>query len=291
MEPAQPLILVVGAADTGRAPMTVALLSRLLRRRGLAWSVESAGVVGHDGEPAEPEARDTMAALGLDIADHRARSLDDELAAAAGLLLAVDRGVARVLRERSPTAPVIALSELAPGSRDIPDPFRMQVGAWLLYAREIESMLQAGLPRLAGLLAGDQPDTTPGPPDTASDNPPAEETEPPAAVTIPPARAAAVDRVERLLGLLVDAPGAIDWAGARAQLTADLAQAASRPITAGDLAEPYAAIVQAMLGLTSAAPTPGQTAALRAAIARLRGPVAAADLASLSAALPGYPAL
>lgn len=290
MSTSQPLILIVGAADTGRAPMAVALLRRLLRQRGHSWSVESAGVVGHDGDPAEPEARDTMFTLGLDISGHRARSLDDALVESAGLLIAVDRGVARVLRGRPDQPRVVALSELAPGSRDIPDPFRMQVGAWMIYAREIEATLRAGLPRLAALLgAADGADPASEPQATSSaPATPSEGT--PAVVTIHPARAAALERAERLLGLLADAPAVIDWQAARDQLGADLGEIAARPLTPGDLAEPYAALVRAMLGLSASAPRPAQIGALRAAIARMRGPLAPADISALSALLPTYAA-
>src|SRR5262245_50512815 len=144
-------ILLVGGADTGRAPMAATLLRRLM---GAGVAIESAGVLGHDGDPAEIEARDTMAHMGLDISAHQARSITDELAAAATLLLAVDRGTELVLRARFPGAAgrIRTLGELAGRQRDIPDPFRMQIGAWITYAREIEELLKAGLPRIAELL-------------------------------------------------------------------------------------------------------------------------------------------
>ena len=100
----EPLILIVGAADTGRAPMAVALLRRMLRRQGAPWRVESAGVVGHDDDPAEPEARDALLAMGLDLSAHTARSLSDALVAEARLLVAVESGVGRVVRARYPAA-------------------------------------------------------------------------------------------------------------------------------------------------------------------------------------------
>jgi protein-tyrosine-phosphatase len=158
----QTLILIIGAADTGRAPMTAALLRRMLVQEGHDWAVESAGVVGHDDDPAEPEARNAMVALGLDISFHRARSLTAELVTAASLLLAVDRGTARVLYARYPTLPIpiTSLGEIAGTSRDIPDPFRMQVGAWISYAREIEAMLRRGLGRVVELVGAQNQGTT-----------------------------------------------------------------------------------------------------------------------------------
>ena len=148
------IILLGGASDTGRAPMAAALLRRLLNARSDDWAVESCGVLGHDGAVAEVEARDTMVHMGLDIAEHLARSLDDDLAARAALIITIDRGTALVIRARFPVAAArtYSLGELAGRARDIPDPFRMQIGAWLTYAREIESMLEAALPRIVALM-------------------------------------------------------------------------------------------------------------------------------------------
>src|SRR5262245_31715320 len=93
-------ILLIGGADTSRAPMAAALLRRLLDQRGYDWDVGSAGVLGHDGDPAEIEARETMKHMNLSLDDHQARSLTDELVAGAALLLAIDSGTALVLRAR-----------------------------------------------------------------------------------------------------------------------------------------------------------------------------------------------
>src|SRR5688500_12139535 len=143
-------ILMVGAADTGRAPMAAALLRRQLDAHQCAWEVETCGVLGHDGASAEVEARDTMVHMGLDIGDHQARSIAGEQVRQAALIVTIDRGSALVVRARFPEAAarVYSLGELAGRPRDIPDPFRMQIGAWMTYAREIESMLEAALPRM-----------------------------------------------------------------------------------------------------------------------------------------------
>src|SRR5262245_8354275 len=147
-------ILLIGGADTGRAPMAAALLRQLLNQRGYNWIVGSAGVLGHDGDQAEIEARETMAHMSLSIDDHQARSLTDDLVAGAALLLAVDSGTALVLRARFPTAAARThpLGAVAGRQRDIPDPFRMQIGAWITYAREIAALLEGALPRIVELM-------------------------------------------------------------------------------------------------------------------------------------------
>jgi protein-tyrosine phosphatase len=290
MSDEQSLILIIGAADTGRAPMAAAILRRLLQGRDLDWSVASAGVVGHDDEPAQVEARNAITMMGLDLSQHQARSLRADLAASARLLLAIDSGVARVLREREPAASVISLGELADRRRDIPDPFRMQVGAWLNYAREIESMLSTGLDRLVELVEG-----RPGVP--RQPEPPAPMLEPGSLAVLTPVtqpelspRLVAVERCTRLLDLLIEMPDVVDWVGASRQIAAELPVLAT-PLDPEDLAQPYVALIQALLGMTVQTPTLGQANRLQAALTTLRGPVAAVDLTALSTDIAAYPGL
>jgi protein-tyrosine phosphatase len=268
------LILFIGAADTGRAPMAAALLRRLLRRHDLRAVVASAGVVGHDDDPAEPEARDAMLALGIDIGDHAARSLSDALVAEALLLIAVEAGVARAVRSRYPDAEVITLGGLAGRARDIPDPFRMQVGAWMHYAGEIEALLTAGLPRIRALLDG-----APAPAPASPAPPPAQDHV--------AARQGAVERAVRLLSLAAELPDVLDWDSTSRQIASDLA-AMEQPLAPDDLARPYVALVRAMLALTPSRPTASQAAALRAATARLSAPIGPAELDAASGELGAF---
>jgi protein-tyrosine-phosphatase len=270
-------ILVVGGADTGRAPMAAALLRRLLEQRRHHWPVGSAGVLGHEGDPAEIEARETMAHMGLNINDHQARSLSDDLVADAALLLAVDSGTALVVRASFPAAVarVHILGTLAGRSRDIPDPFRMQIGAWITYAREIAALLEAALPQIIAMLPA--PEAPYGQPSVAA----SEAGQPPAADP----RAAAADRISRLLRTVVEMPDVVDWAAARGRIEADLSVVAAAPRSAGDLVAAYAGLLRAALAMTPAAPSPGQLAVLRAAASRLAEPIGQADLNELSARL------
>lgn len=290
------MILVVGAADTGRAPMTVALLRRMLAHEGRSWVVASAGVVGHDDDPAEPEARNAMVALGLDISFHQARSLSDELATTASLLLAVDSGTALVLLARYPASavPIVALGALAGTRRDIPDPFRMQVGAWISYAREIEALLKRDLPHLIALLEGGPSDRdtallplaqVPVPPAALAAQPP----QPPAATpALPAERSAAFERCRRLLGLIIDFPGVIDWASARRQLTADLSTIGAAPIGGSDRVQPYATMLLALIESSAALPSAGQANALIVAVERMAAVIGPAEMSALMSETGSY---
>jgi protein-tyrosine-phosphatase len=267
-------MLMIGAADTGRAPMAAALLRRLANRHGYHWQIESAGVVGHDGAPPQPETRSALAAYNLDISTHVARSLTAELAAQADLLIAVDSGIARVLHVHYPGAPIIALGELDGSRRDIPDPFRMQIGAWVYYAREMEQILARGFERIVALVAAESlPPPVVSPPPVAP---------PPSPATVLPAeRRSALERATRLIALLTELPDVVDLAAARERLHADFAQIAAHPFDQHDLVLAYVALVQAHI---TTAPTLPLTV-LRMALERLHTPIDPLALSALASAL------
>lgn len=295
----QPLILVVGGTDTGREPMTVALLRRLLERDGLDWSVASAGVTAHEGEPADPEARNTMLTMGLDISSHLARGLDADLIETAHILLALDSGIAHVLgiQYAAEAAHTHTLAGLAGSQRDIPDPFRMQLGAWFNYAREIETLLEAGLERLKGLVQG-QPlasakaDAPAPPPPVAAEQPtppmvnPADAAEPASGDS--EERHTCVERCMRLLQVMEEIPGLVDWPQARQQLAVDIEQIGERPSSANDLVYAYVVLLVTLLQMTDQAPVSARHATLCAAIERLRTPVDPQAVADLAGHLPHW---
>ncbi|MBO9324047.1 MAG: protein tyrosine phosphatase [Roseiflexus sp.] len=269
-----PLIVIVGAADTGRAPLTAALLRRMLLQRTIDARVESAGVLGHDNDPASPDALAVAEHLSLDLSTHRARSLSADLVDAASLLLAVDRGTARVARLRFPQAEarIHTLGELAGCDRDIPDPFKMQIGPWLIYAREIERLLHQALPRIVAFL--------PEVPTVSTDS----ELPAPSQVVAEERRAAA-KRTAQLLDLMTHIPGIVEWSTAREQVETTIALAQAYQAGASDLIAAYGALLRAALTLTPPIPGTAHLAALRDAIARLEQPITSEDVGSLSARL------
>ncbi len=265
-------ILIVGAADTGRAPIAAALLRRLAAARGYAWSIASAGVVGHDDDPLQPMARDTLAVLGLSRDDHVARSLTDELAAAADLLIAVDSGIARVLRNRYPDAAIASLGELAGRARDIPDPAGMQIGAWLHYSREMEQLLQAGFDRIVALLGGQVAATASAPTPTL---------EPAPAQPSLTERQAVCARAIHLIDTIQAMPDLIDWSAARSRLQTTLAALPPLASAPGDLTALYVEAIALWLERQNSMPDPDRLSRLRAALARAQEPVGQAEVADV----------
>src|SRR4051794_37577179 len=184
----RPAILVVGAADTGRAPLLAALLRREL---GGHVAVSSAGVLGHAGEPASAEVHLVLEQYGLTLGAHMARHLDSESIQGADLLLAIDRGTAYVARTRT-QAPVLALSDLAQ-AEDLPDPHRMPLGVWIATAQAYKAQLTFGLPAIRARLQLD----TARP--AAPEAPPHPANEPLATVTPSVAAGDRADHIARLV--------------------------------------------------------------------------------------------
>lgn len=266
-----PVILIIGAADTGRAPIAVALLRRLAQERGYTWHIASAGVVGHDDDPLQPAARDALAVMGLSIDDHVARSLTDDLAHTAHLLIAVDSGIARVLRSRYPQATIYSLGELAGRSRDIPDPAGMQIGAWLHYSREMEQLLKAGFERMTTILSGNN--VVEESPSLASPPPP-----PPPP---PSERQEVCARATRLLDAIQAMPDVIDWPAARGRLQATLAELIPLATEPTDLTMLYVEALNRWLDRQTSTPSADRITRLRTAIERGQHPVGQSEVADL----------
>lgn len=269
-------LLIVGAADTGRAPLAAAMLRRILASDGIAARVESAGILGHDGDPASPDAVTVADQLEIDLAAHRARSLTEELANDAMLLIAIDSGAARVARMQFPAvaARIESLGGLAGRERDVPDPFKMQIGPWLIYAQEIERMLRQALPRILSYL----PNAAPATPPTPS----------PVVPGVAEARRVEAERCAQLLEVMRQNREVVIWSAAREQIEATIAVAVAHPASATDMVAAYGALLRAALALTAAAPSAGQLAALQDALSRLDQPIEADAIGALSLQLGGW---
>lgn len=85
-----PTILVVCTGNICRSPIAEGFLRQLLQDRGIAGvSVESAGVSGLRGYPADPEAVRAASEQEVDISRHRARRVKTNMIETADLVLAM----------------------------------------------------------------------------------------------------------------------------------------------------------------------------------------------------------
>ncbi len=130
-------------------------------RRAAGIRVSSAGTHAPAGSPATPEAVAACAALGIDIAAHRARQATEELLAAADLILVMEpfhlSGVYSHGGQAARRA--VLLTEFA-GEADpqgVPDPIGSPAAVYRETCGRIEALLRAGLPRLLDLAGPRRP--------------------------------------------------------------------------------------------------------------------------------------
>jgi protein-tyrosine phosphatase len=120
-----------------RSPMAEVVFRDLTERAGLtaAITVSSAGIgEWHVGEPADSRALSALERRGHDGSRHRARQFDTEWLPGLDLVIALDRGHARILSSWAPTdderGKVRLLSSFDPvsASPDVPDPYYSDAG-------------------------------------------------------------------------------------------------------------------------------------------------------------------
>ena len=163
-------VVFVCTGNICRSPMGEALLRHSLAERGCnSIEVSSVGTWAYGGNPAMPEAVETMRALGIDMSQHRSRDVDTEEMAAADVIVVMTSVHVRELKTAIPDdmSKVLMLKELAeitpaevpegatpkdrlralltgtkPQSRrslDVDDPIGLPLGAYERCAREIQA--------------------------------------------------------------------------------------------------------------------------------------------------------
>jgi protein-tyrosine phosphatase len=95
-------ILLVCVGNICRSPMAEALLRE--RLAGRAIEVESAGLVGLEGQPIDPVAAAVRAGHGLAAPPHVARKITPDMISAADLVLAMDQRQLSAIRAIAPQA-------------------------------------------------------------------------------------------------------------------------------------------------------------------------------------------
>lgn len=137
-----------------RSPMGEAIFSELAERAGLAeqFEVRSSGTHGyHVGEGADPRTIEALAAAGYDGTAHRASQLSDTEVDSYDLLIAMDRGHERILRERGVAPERIRL--LTDFDPDVFDPYYSDGRAFERVLAQVERSCTVLLESLAAPTA------------------------------------------------------------------------------------------------------------------------------------------
>ena len=128
-------VLFVCSGNTCRSPMAACLFNDLCRKRGLPYRADSAGLYALEGNAASDGAFFAMKERGLDLSRHAAQPLTLMLARDARLVVAMGEAYAAKVRERCPSARVIALE---PAVRD---PFGGSLPVYRATADELEARM------------------------------------------------------------------------------------------------------------------------------------------------------
>jgi protein-tyrosine phosphatase len=119
----KPHILFICTGNICRSPTAEGVLRHLAKAAGIAVHVESAGTGDwHAGQPPDARAQHHARGRGYDLSAQRARQVGTPDYERFDLIVAMDRGHLRILRELCPPEHLGKLRMLVEG-RDVPDPY------------------------------------------------------------------------------------------------------------------------------------------------------------------------
>ena len=147
-------ILLVCTGNTCRSPLAAAMLSQALVSAGRGdVVVESAGTGAWDGAAASEGTYLVGLEHGLDVSGHRARLLDQDLVAAADLILTMSRPHLGRVRELGGGGRAHLFGEfagLSGSSAEVADPYGGDLGDYRAAFRSLAAMMPAVVARITG---------------------------------------------------------------------------------------------------------------------------------------------
>lgn len=151
-----PSVLFICMANICRSPMAAALFRERLKKERAdwqSWRVDSAGTWALDGEPAARNSRLTMARRGVDISDHRAKTVSAEMLESYDLILTMEAGQKEAIQVEFPSVAgrVFLLSEMEGQIASIEDPYGGPLKGYEDTASKIDQILIKGMSRIVSL--------------------------------------------------------------------------------------------------------------------------------------------
>lgn len=136
--------------------MAVGLMRYLVRDEISHWEIGSAGTWAMDGERAAMGTRRILAERGINLDEHRSKSIEATMLEQYHLVLTMERGHKEALRAEFPRLgyKIFLLSEMVDRNYDIKDPIGDPLEDFRLTAAEVERILLLGMPRIRELASG-----------------------------------------------------------------------------------------------------------------------------------------
>ena len=149
-----PSVLFVCTANICRSPMAMALLQERVGDSP-EWTIESAGTWSIQGQPAASNTQKVLAQRGIDIHNHRSRSVDRDLLRQFNLILTMEAGHKEALQVEFPEIAqrVYVLSEMIGESYNIHDPIGESIENFELTSEEFEQIFDIGFQKIADLAS------------------------------------------------------------------------------------------------------------------------------------------
>lgn len=152
--PEKAAVLFVCTANICRSPMAAALFAEKIKNRP-GWRVESAGTWAPEGQPAVPRAQMAVRGRGLDLSQHRSRSVSRELLHEFDLILTMEWGHKEALQAEFPeiASRVYLISEMTGRVFNVEDPIGGPLSEYEDTVRELDDLLDQGCDRILQLAA------------------------------------------------------------------------------------------------------------------------------------------
>ena len=131
-------ILVVCVGNICRSPMAEALLKQRYPHK----NIDSAGVGALVGHSADPAALEIMAKQEIDITNHVAKQIDENLAKIADIIFTMSDGQTKWIEERWPFCRGKTFKLGHWMSKDIADPYKHEMSAFEIAYQDIVNSLE-----------------------------------------------------------------------------------------------------------------------------------------------------
>jgi protein-tyrosine phosphatase len=145
-------VLFICIGNICRSPIAEGLFKQALPEK----AVFSAGLSAMVGDPADPLSIQLMLEHGIDIREHRARSLSGWMISETDLIVTMDQDQKRFIEQRYPASKgkVVRIGE--DGSYDVPDPYLQGLPVF----RHSFSLIAQGIDQLAKQIARESKEET-----------------------------------------------------------------------------------------------------------------------------------